>query len=209
MSTRKRIYDSDYRQTLVEATRIKIARAARALFVRNGYAATSIRAIAAEAGVSEPTVYARFGNKRAMIEAIVDEMDTEAGVFELLEALRGAAGDPARQLDLIVEFEVRLFDRNVDVYQAASEASSSEPELGALLEEGKARERAGRASVLQAFQDAGVLRPGLSVGDANDIFTAIVTPFTYREMVVRCGWERDRFEAWLKSAMRQLLLVQG
>ena len=209
MSIQKRVYDSDYRRTLAEATRMKIARAARALFVRKGYAATSIRAIAAEAGVSEPTVYTRFGNKRAIIEAIVDEMDTAAGVLELLEALRKIAGNPRKQLDLIVEFDVRIFERNLEVYRAASQASFSDPELGALLEEAKARGRAGSSRVLQALQDAGALRLGLSVTDANDIFTALVSPFTYGEMVVNCGWQRDRFEAWLKSAVQQLLLVQS
>ena len=209
MSTSKRIYELDYRRSLAEATRMKIADAARKLFVQNGYATTSIKSIAAEAGVSEPTVYARFGNKKAIIEAIMDSMDTEAGVFELLKALRAASADPGKQLDLIVEFDLRLFERNLDFYQLASQASSSEPELGAILEVGKARGRAGRAVVLQAGEDAGVLRPGLSVVDASDIFCAIVNPVTYREMVVNCGWGPDRFEAWSKSAVRQLLLVEG
>ena len=139
----------------------------------------------------------------------MDSMDTEAGVFELLEALRAAAEDLGKQLDLIVEFDLRLFERNLDVYQLSSQASSSEPELGAILDEGRARGRARRAVVLQAGEDAGVLRPGLSVVDANDIFGAIVNPFTYREMVVNCEWGPDRFQAWSKSAVRQLLLVEG
>ena len=209
MSTSKRIYDLDYRRSLAEATRMKIADAARKLFVQNGYASTSVKSIAAEAGVSEPTVYTRFGSKKAIIEAIMDSMDTEAGVFELLEALGAAAGDPGKQLDLVVEFDLRLFEQNLDVYQVASQASSSEPALAAVLEEGKARGRAGRAVILQAAEDAGVLRPGLSVVDANDIFGVIVNSATYSEMVVHCGWRPDRFEAWLKTAVRQFLLVEG
>ena len=51
MSTSKRIYELDYRRSLAEATRMKIADAARKLFVQNGYAATSIKAISAGAGV--------------------------------------------------------------------------------------------------------------------------------------------------------------
>ncbi|PKB64481.1 MAG: hypothetical protein BZY80_02700 [SAR202 cluster bacterium Io17-Chloro-G2] len=209
MSISKRIYESDYRLSLAEATRMKIAGAARKLFVQNGYSTTSIKAIAAEAGVSEPTVYARFGNKKAIIEAIVDSMDTEAGVLELLEAMHAAAEDRYQQLNLIIEFDLTLFQRNLDVYQAALQASSSEPGLGAVLEEGKARGRAGRTTIFQAWEAAGVLRPGLSVSAANDIFTAMVSPFNYKEMVVNCGWGHDRFQAWLKSAVRMLLLVEG
>ncbi len=206
MSTSKRIYDLDYRRSLAEATRLRIADAARKLFVRDGYAATSIKAIAAEAGVSEPTIYLRFGNKKAIIEAIVDSMDTQAGVLELIEALPAAAGDPGKQLDLIVEFDLRLFERNLDVYLAASQASASEPGLGAFLEEAKSRGRAGRARVLEALQASGMLRPGLSADDANDIFMALTSPFVYKEMVIDAGWNPDRFEAWMKEAIRRLLL---
>ena len=208
MSTSKRIYDLDYRRSLAEATRMKIADAARKLFVQYSYATTSIKAIAAEAGVSEPTVYARFGSKRAIIEAIMDSMDSEAGVFELLEALRTEDGNHAKQLDLIVEFDLRLFERNLDIYRAAMQAASPEPGLGTVLEEGKARGRAGRTPVFQAWEAAGSLRPEISVADANDIFTAIVSPFTYIEMVVNSGWGHDRFQAWLQSAVRKLLLVE-
>ncbi len=134
---------------------MKIARAARKLFMQDGYAVTSIKAIAAEAGVSEPTVYARSRNKRSIVEAMVDEMDNRAGVLDLIEALRASTGDVDAQLDMIVEFDLRLFGQDLDVFLAASQASSSEPELTSLLEEGKARGRAGRARVLQAWPTPG------------------------------------------------------
>ncbi len=188
---------------------MKIANAARALFVQSGYSATSMKAIAASAGVSEPTVYARFRNKRAIIDAIMDSMDTQAGVLDLIEAVRAADGDRGKQIDLMVEFDLRLFERNIDVYEAAARASASEPGLGAILEEGKARGRAGRARVFEACERAGTLRSGLDAIEANDIFTAIVSPFTYREMVVESGWAPAHFEAWVKSAIRQLLLADG
>ncbi len=49
----------------------RIVTAAATLFLRQGYAATSIEAIAAAAGVSKRTLYARFDGKGAVFLAVV------------------------------------------------------------------------------------------------------------------------------------------
>src|SRR5918999_4915845 len=66
----KRKYDSSRRREQAEVTRHEIASAARRLFALNGYAATTLAAIAAEAGVAEPTVYAVFGAKKGFLLAL-------------------------------------------------------------------------------------------------------------------------------------------
>jgi AcrR family transcriptional regulator len=48
--------------------------AALELFARNGYAGTSIRAIAREVGASESALYAHFESKRAVFQAVLDEL---------------------------------------------------------------------------------------------------------------------------------------
>src|SRR3982074_765606 len=54
------------------ATRRRIRDAARRLFVGRGYGATTIEAIAGEAGVAVPTVYLAFGTKRALLAELLD-----------------------------------------------------------------------------------------------------------------------------------------
>lgn len=51
--------------------RTRILAAARTLFLRSGYDATSIEAIASEAGVSKVTVYGHFGTLEALLHAVV------------------------------------------------------------------------------------------------------------------------------------------
>ena len=53
------------------ATRRRILEAAEMLFVRDGYAATTIAAIADPADVAVQTVYAVFGTKRAMLNELL------------------------------------------------------------------------------------------------------------------------------------------
>ena len=53
------------------AKRQAILEAAKDLFVRNGYASTSMDAVAAEAGVSKLTVYSHFTDKETLFSAAV------------------------------------------------------------------------------------------------------------------------------------------
>jgi len=53
------------------AKRRAILDAAKNLFVRNGYASTSMDAVAAEAGVSKLTVYSHFNDKETLFSAAV------------------------------------------------------------------------------------------------------------------------------------------
>src|SRR5581483_6545310 len=50
-----------------------ILTSARSLFARKGYGVTSVREIAEEAGVYEPTIYRRFESKAGLFEAAVLE----------------------------------------------------------------------------------------------------------------------------------------
>ena len=206
MSTVKRIYDSAYRRAQAETTRMRIAGAARKLFLERGYGATTVRAIAESAGVAEPTVYATFQTKKAILTAIVDALDSEAGVLDLIESLKAAHGDPGRQIDLIVAFEQRLYERGWDVYEAVYKAGSVDPELSDLLKQGKERGRAGRVPIVQAWADAGMLNPGLSPERAIDVFTTMSSPWLHRELVHESGWAAEQYQRWLGSSLRRLLL---
>src|ERR671917_1912472 len=66
----KRRYHSPRRQEQAAATRRAILEAAQRLFERQGYAATSMAAIAAEAGVALKTVYVAFETKSGVLRAL-------------------------------------------------------------------------------------------------------------------------------------------
>jgi AcrR family transcriptional regulator len=75
-----------------EATTGQLLAAARELFGRDGYAATSIDAVAAAAGLTKGAAYHHFANKGALFRAVfVDEQDRVTA--ELLRTT-AAAADP-------------------------------------------------------------------------------------------------------------------
>ena len=70
--TPKRPYRSALRTEQARLTRRRILDAAEALFQADGYGATTIAAIAARAEVAVDTVYAVFGTKRGVLQALMD-----------------------------------------------------------------------------------------------------------------------------------------
>src|SRR4051795_12749020 len=67
----KRRYDATSRREAAAATRERICIAAEELFLRDGYARTSVRAVAKAAGVAEATVYLAFAGKAALLDAVI------------------------------------------------------------------------------------------------------------------------------------------
>src|SRR3954471_10829461 len=65
-----RRYNSPRRREQAAATRREILEAAQRLFERDGYAATTMAAIAAEAGVALKTVYLAFESKSGGLRAL-------------------------------------------------------------------------------------------------------------------------------------------
>src|SRR5215208_7003448 len=66
----KRRYDSTRRRAQAETTRRDILDAAQALFEERGYVATTMEAIAAEAGVALKTAYVAFETKSGLLRAL-------------------------------------------------------------------------------------------------------------------------------------------
>src|SRR5579864_8222748 len=75
----RRRYDSARRAEQARQTRNAIIETARRLFLRDGYAGTTIAAIAVEAQVSVETIYKAFGGKPGLVRAICDAALAGAG----------------------------------------------------------------------------------------------------------------------------------
>src|SRR5436309_15334764 len=92
----------------VEASRREILEAAHRLFVERGYVATSVPAIAAEAGVAVQTIYNTVGSKRevlgGVIELAVRGPDYPATPAQGVGRRLRAAEDPERIVELLVDW---------------------------------------------------------------------------------------------------------
>ncbi|ROP40401.1 TetR family transcriptional regulator [Saccharothrix texasensis] len=205
--TGKRRYDSLRRVAQAQETRAVIARAARGLFVAQGWAATTVRAVAEEAQVSVPTVYAAYGDKAGLVRAVADAADISADPSATLAELEDAAADPARQLAALAAYDRRLFERSGDVIALVREAGRTEPALAAAYEEGRRRGDDTRAQVFSSWPD-GALRPGLDVRSAVDVYAALCNVDVYTTLTVERAWHPDRVQRWWGEVLARELLAR-
>ena len=65
------------RSETMQENRVKLIAAARKAFAQKGYSAASMDELTADAGLTRGALYHNFGDKRGLLAAVVDQMDTE------------------------------------------------------------------------------------------------------------------------------------
>ena len=79
------------RLEMMEETRAKLIQAARKAFAEKGYANASMDDLTAAAGLTRGALYHNFGDKRGLLQAVVDRIDGEMAARA--KAIGDAAGD--------------------------------------------------------------------------------------------------------------------
>lgn len=184
-------------------TRRRIADAARHALARDGYGATTLQAIAEEAGVAVQTVYAVYGSKagilRELREAIVSQPEADARVREAMQATT-----PRQCLELLAR-SVRLrWEAGSDVIRISREAAATDATLRDELGLVYRRRRRGLATVVATLE--GALAKGLDLERAEAIVNALTLPELYEELVGAQGWTADAYETWLAGTLKRQLL---
>ncbi len=192
-------------------TRRSIADAAGELFVRDGYAATTIAAIADQAGVAVQTVYAVFGNKPTLMAAVIDRSiagDDAPVVVNARDWMRDVWEAPtaADRLRAYASAVRRIMEGAAEVLVALDRAAAVDPELEALATTTEERRRAGATAVIESVRSVAPLRAGLRPGDAVDVLWLLNSPMVFHHLTHRAGWSPQRYERWLAgSLVRELL----
>jgi AcrR family transcriptional regulator len=186
-------------------TREAILRAARELFAEFGFARTSIKQLAARAGVAVQTIYDTFGSKADVLMAMADLIDEEAGVLELAATI-AKTDDPRELVRLFARIRRQIRERCSDLVQMLREGAAVEPAAAAAWAEGRRRRHEGLGRVMQRLQARGALKAGLSAPRAADVAAALVVDEACDVLVEQRGWTYDEYEAWLAEALAALVL---
>ena len=191
-------------------TRQEILEAGAKLFAERGFAATSIKDIAEEAGVAVQTIYSSVGSKAVLLRTVVDTMDAQAGVREQWDRIR-ATDDPRLMVRYGVQI-VRAFadeDRVGSLREALAAAAATEPELAEVLAEGMRRHRAGTRGLVVYLAEHRDLRPGMSPDRGGSIFASVTHPALWRSLCDEHGWTLDEVEDWMTETLVDQLLADG
>src|SRR5262249_54838479 len=135
-----RAYNSPDRTRAATDTRARIvAAAAASLGTVQGIGAFSLQAVAAKAGVTRLTVYNQFGSRRALLEAVFDDMAARGGLHRIPAAMAGP--DPQAGLLKIIAIFCDFWSFGRDALGPLHAAGAGDPELGASLGERNERRR--------------------------------------------------------------------
>lgn len=207
-----RAYNSPRRREQAAATRLAILDAARELFERDGYAATTIAAVANRAGVAEKTVYLAFENKPGLFRGTFiralrgddDEIPVAQKEWfrEVLEA-----EDPKRVLELNARNSRRLKSQIGRLGAVFRSAAAADPEIQGFWNERVGSDfRDNQRVVVQRLAKLGSLRKDLTIDRAADILWTLNHPDAWSHLVEERGWKPEEYEHWLaESSCAQLL----
>ncbi|OBB46612.1 TetR/AcrR family transcriptional regulator [Mycobacterium sp. 852002-51961_SCH5331710] len=207
----KRRYSSQLRAAQAGQTRRRIVEAAQRLFVEEGYAATTIDAVAAAAGVSRKTVFSSVGGKvdllRLAMEWAVagdDEPVTLTDRDEMRALLAGT--DAATLLRSWAGVITAIDTRTARLFAALEVAAGTDAEARELAARFERQRLDGARRIVDRLTQLGALDRALKRAEAADIAWLSTDPLLYDRLVRVRGWSSKRFSAWLaESLCRQLL----
>jgi AcrR family transcriptional regulator len=198
------------RKERARATRLRMLRAARHLFIERGYAGARMVDIAEQAGVAVQTLYFTFHTKPELLQAcyelaVLGEADptpppeqpwytaalaSRTGPGALRHFAEGAAAVVAR---------VAVLD---DVVRSARH----EPEATRVREHNERLRREGYRAIVEHVAKRFGLRAGLNIDTGTDLLMTLAGPATYRPLVVEYGWSHEEYVAWLAATLTNQLL---
>ncbi len=151
----------------------RILAAAFALFMERGYAGAGTRDIAARAQVSKREIYALFGSKLGLLEALVSERSRRMRS----PAAGHGGGDLARTLREFGAAFLRELTRptTTALYRLAVVEAERSPAIARTLDEcGRAPVRRAAVALIAAAQQAGRLGPGRPDDLADQFFALLM-----------------------------------
>lgn len=206
---KKRPYDSSRRREQAAETRRRIIETAAGLFESLGYARTTIRQIADDAGVAADTIYATFGTKARVLTAVIDlRLAPGDEVDSILDtpAARAVRDEPdqRRQLHLFAQQIAAMSAGVRPIFEVLRTASAVEPEMGPVYAEMEGYRAHNMRQAAEWVAAHGPLR--VTTEEAGEIIWALASPDVARLLCDRQGWSIERYASWLEDTLVRTLL---
>ena len=156
----KRKYEQRLRAESASHTRERILEALRERMTRDPSGGISLEAVAEEAGVARSTVYAIFGSRAGLFDALASHLVGRAEYERLLEVTRGP--DPTVALREGIRAGVDLFVSEYEVNRALySLARLGDEAVAAAIGRREQERTAGMAGMARRLAARGHLRKGV------------------------------------------------
>jgi len=206
----RRRYHSPLRAEQADGTRRRVLDAARDLFLTRGYAGTTVAAVARAAGVSPDTIYVSLGGKQGLLEGVLSlaRSDPEDPAQHDQGHRRdeiGALADPHRRLHRLVELSCETLARTSPVHAVLRGAADGHPFAAELCTRMLGIRLQIQTRNLQTYLGTS-LRPGLTVTQAAERYSALLSPELYHLLTVDHRWTTPRYASWVRDLLDHDLL---
>jgi AcrR family transcriptional regulator len=205
----RRPYESVRRREQARQTREAILDTAQRLLLRDGFAATTIAAIADGARVSVDTIYKAFGGKPGLVRAICQQALAGEGAVPAesrSDALHTTESDPREIIRGWGALSAEIAPRIAPILLLVRAAAELDPEMASLLSELNAERLERMTQNARNLAASHALREGLTVELAGEILWTYSSPELYELLVLRRGWDLEHYSAFIADAMIAALL---
>jgi AcrR family transcriptional regulator len=200
------------RRERAAATRRRMLASAFDLFVRQGYAPTTMGQIAAAAGVAVQTLHFTFHTKADLLQEVVTKYaageENPDPVMErrwMQEAI--ATPNAYRQIAITLDHGIDIYKRMAPLTPALQAAASVDNQVAALMASIAEGRRSGMGVAIEALARKGSLREGLDSRRATDLMVVLNSHETFLGLTVGAGWTVEQYKAWLYLTMCEQLLA--
>ena len=194
---KNRSYVSPTREKQAAATKNRIIDAAEALLLKKGFTGMTVAEVAKNAGVSPQSVYALFSSKAGIILAAIEDRvlndEHNADVLKLLENVT----DPVLALHNAAKLTRNIYEGTAPTFASVYGAHMVSPQLAELGQQIADLRLKKQAPFVKKLVATGKLLPHLDEEAVRDILWALSGREIYYLLVIRRGWNLDRYEKQL------------
>ena len=207
---RRRPYSSAVRDEQAARTRERILEAAAELFVEHGYGRTTMKDVAARAGVARDTVHATFGSKSGVLTALIDlRLVPDQSVASITQRPEAQAirteTDQHRQVEQLADLLAHLSTGVRPVFEIMRTAAAVEPEMAQVYADMDRYRLRNMQTYARWLAATGPLR--VSTKQAGEIIWALASPEVGRMLCDELGWSERAHARWLADALARTLLA--
>ncbi len=205
----RRAYDSSRRRAQSRRTHDALLDAALARFVDQGYTATTIESIAADAGVSEATIYKSYGGKSGLIRALCERALAGTGPIaaeQRSDALQASETDPRQVVEGWGRLTTEVAPRIAPLLLLLRDAADGDPAAAALRTELDTNRHARMQHNARYLVNGGHTRPGIRLAEATDVLWTYSSPELFDLLVRRRHWSLRRYSRFIVEAIQNALL---
>ena len=208
-TVKPRRYDASRRREQARLNREAIVAAARQRFLEDGFTATTIATIAADAGATVDTIYKSFGGKAGLLRAMCEDALKGEGTIPAVQrsdAMQASETDPRRMLRGLGTLTTEVAPRIAPLLLLLSTAAEADSAMAQLRADFDAARLARMTHVAQILASKTQLRRGLSVKEAAEIMWAYSSPELYGLLVLSRGWQHERYGEFVGESLVDALL---